>query len=98
MNSAMTQAVLRAGNLAGEKELAAAERVSDTDENVTAKAVDLCLFLASDASKGITGRLISAQWDNWREWPSHLQELVGSDLYTLRRIAGRDRGQSWGDL
>ncbi|MDR1375312.1 MAG: SDR family oxidoreductase [Holosporaceae bacterium] len=57
----------------------------------------LAVFLASDASNGITGRLISAQWDNWREWPNHLEELRDSDLYTLRRITGKDRGQTWGD-
>ena len=61
------------------------------------KAADLAVFLASDAARGITGRLISAVWDKWDEWPEHLDELSGSDLYTLRRIAGRDRGQSWGD-
>jgi NAD(P)-dependent dehydrogenase (short-subunit alcohol dehydrogenase family) len=61
------------------------------------KGADLALFLASPASDGITGKLISAVWDNWEEWPAHIQELSGSDAYTLRRIAGRDRGFSWGD-
>lgn len=58
---------------------------------------DLAVFLASDASNGITGRLISAQWDKWEDWPEHLAELTDSDLYTLRRITGRDRGKTWGD-
>jgi NAD(P)-dependent dehydrogenase (short-subunit alcohol dehydrogenase family) len=57
----------------------------------------LAVFLASDASNGITGRLISAKWDNWREWPNHLEELKNSDLYTLRRVTGKDRGKTWGD-
>jgi 3-oxoacyl-[acyl-carrier protein] reductase len=57
----------------------------------------LCLFLASSASDGLTGRLISAVWDNYEDWPNHLDELKASDIYTLRRITGRDRGQSWGD-
>jgi 3-oxoacyl-[acyl-carrier protein] reductase len=61
------------------------------------KGADLAVFLASDAARGITGRLISAVWDKWDEWPEHLDKLSGSDLYTLRRITGRDRGQSWGD-
>jgi 3-oxoacyl-[acyl-carrier protein] reductase len=42
--------------------------------------------------------LISAEWDNWEEWPNNLDQLKNSDLYTLRRITGRDRGQQWGDL
>jgi NAD(P)-dependent dehydrogenase (short-subunit alcohol dehydrogenase family) len=57
----------------------------------------LCLFLASPASDGLTGKLISAVWDRYEEWPKHLDELRGSDLYTLRRITGRDRGTAWGD-
>jgi 3-oxoacyl-[acyl-carrier protein] reductase len=60
-------------------------------------AASLCVFLAASASDGISGRLISAQWDRWEDWPSHLSELNGSDLYTLRRITGRDRGALWGD-
>ena len=62
------------------------------------KAIELIDFLAGDASSGITGKLISAEWDNWAEWPNHLEDLKSSDLYTLRRITGRDRGQNWGDL
>ena len=61
------------------------------------KGAELALFLASPASDGITAKLISAVWDNWEQWPEHLQELSGSDAYTLRRIAGRDRGFTWGD-
>ena len=57
----------------------------------------LAVFLASDASNGITGKLISAVWDDWAHWPEHLDDLRTSDVYTLRRIAGRDRGLSWGD-
>ena len=58
---------------------------------------ELALFLASDASNNISGKLISAVWDNWEHWPEHLDELRNSDAYTLRRIAGRDRGLLWGD-
>ena len=58
---------------------------------------DLALFLASAASDGITGKLISAVWDNWEHWSEHKDELSSSDVYTLRRIVGRDRGFLWGD-
>ncbi len=61
------------------------------------RGAELALFLASAASDGITGKLISAVWDDWEHWPEHLEELSSSDVYTLRRIAGRDRGFSWGD-
>lgn len=61
------------------------------------RGAELALFLASAASDGITGKLISAVWDDWEHWPEHLNELSSSDVYTLRRIAGRDRGFEWGD-
>ena len=61
------------------------------------RGAELSLFLASEASDGITGKLISAVWDNWEHWPEHLEDLSSSDAYTLRRIVGRDRGFEWGD-
>jgi NAD(P)-dependent dehydrogenase (short-subunit alcohol dehydrogenase family) len=62
-----------------------------------AHAAELAVFLASALSDGITGKLISALWDKWDAWPAHLDALQGSDLYTLRRITGRERGAEWGD-
>jgi NAD(P)-dependent dehydrogenase (short-subunit alcohol dehydrogenase family) len=61
------------------------------------RAVELALFLASSYSDGITGKLISAAWDNWEEWPNHISELDKTDAFTLRRIIGRDRNIDWGD-
>ena len=60
-------------------------------------AAELAVFLGSKDSDGITGKLISAVWDRWESWPKHLDELNGSDAYTLRRVVGRDRGFDWGD-
>ena len=59
---------------------------------------DLVVFLASSVSDGITGKLISAPWDKWNDWPEHLEELRISDVYSLRRIVGSDRGFDWGDV
>jgi NAD(P)-dependent dehydrogenase (short-subunit alcohol dehydrogenase family) len=56
------------------------------EDDAYKKAVSLCLFLASSDSNGITGKLISAAWDNWEEFPKHKDELKNSDLYTLRRV------------
>jgi 3-oxoacyl-[acyl-carrier protein] reductase len=64
----------------------------------SSKLFNLCDFLLSDMSEGITGKLISAEWDNWAEWLNHLSEIRNTDLYTLRRITGRDRDQGWGDV
>ena len=60
-------------------------------------AIDLSMFLSSNSSDGITGKLISAIWDNWQDWNQHLDELNNSDIYSLRRITGKDRGFDWGD-
>ena len=62
------------------------------------KGAELALFLASPASDGITGKLISAIWDKWEDWVEHIDELAKSDAYTLRRISGRERGFDWGDV
>lgn len=57
----------------------------------------LAVFLGSSQSDGITGKLISAVWDDWASFPAHLDELSKSDVYTLRRIVAKDRGFAWGD-
>lgn len=57
---------------------------------------ELAVWLASAASDGITGRLLSAKWDPWRDLPEHRADLE-SDIYTLRRIVPADRGHGWGD-
>jgi NAD(P)-dependent dehydrogenase (short-subunit alcohol dehydrogenase family) len=81
----------------GEKLFAKSSAKADSASDTTEQAIELIEFLASDESSGISGKLISAEWDNWSEWPNYLTELKSSDLYTLRRVTGRDRGQSWGD-
>jgi 3-oxoacyl-[acyl-carrier protein] reductase len=53
-------------------------------------AAALCVFLASAASDGITGKLISAQWDPWKD-PEKFRALATGDIYTLRRIVPEDR-------
>jgi 3-oxoacyl-[acyl-carrier protein] reductase len=56
----------------------------------------LAVFLATRASDGITGRLLSAVWDAWQDLPARRDELARSDVYTLRRIVPGDRGKDWG--
>ncbi|OBH21157.1 SDR family oxidoreductase [Mycolicibacter terrae] len=60
------------------------------------RAAALCVFLASAASDGLTGKLISAVWDPWDTLPAHAAVLGESDIYTLRRIVPQDRGEDWG--
>jgi NAD(P)-dependent dehydrogenase (short-subunit alcohol dehydrogenase family) len=56
----------------------------------------VAVYLASAQSDGITGKLISAQWDPWEKLHEFKGDL-GGDIYTLRRIVPKDRGKKWGD-
>ena len=85
----------------GDFRLAPAARELWQDDRLVAlppKSLDCLIYLVEHRERAV-GRdeLISAVWDHWECWPNHIKELAGSDLYTLRRIAGRDRGLSWGD-
>jgi hypothetical protein len=57
---------------------------------------NLAVYLAGAESNGITGKLISAQWDPWEKLQEYKDDL-GGDIYTLRRIVPKDRGKKWGD-
>ncbi|CAA6605044.1 (S)-1-phenylethanol dehydrogenase Ped [Rhodospirillaceae bacterium LM-1] len=60
------------------------------------KGAALCVWLASGDSDGLTGKLISAPWDPWPGFEGHRDALENSDVYTLRRVMPKDRGQDWG--
>jgi NAD(P)-dependent dehydrogenase (short-subunit alcohol dehydrogenase family) len=62
------------------------------------RGAELAVFLASSASDGLTGKLISAVWDPWEHFTEHMDDLKRTDIYTLRRILPKDRGCSWGEL
>ena len=98
MPSRMQEEIMRTPGMENTKDYLVAENSLFTKNLVGKRFLELCDFLISNKSQGITGKLISADWDNWRDWPNHLTELESSDLYTLRRITSRDRGQEWGDL
>ena len=98
MATDMLAIVQQAGvEVAGEREIAAARKALEGGNKTLLAAVELTVFLASSAGQGVTGKLISALWDNWQDFPDHAGELGASDVYTLRRITGRDRGILWSD-
>jgi NAD(P)-dependent dehydrogenase (short-subunit alcohol dehydrogenase family) len=93
LNTRMLDEVLEAGpEKVGKDFYERAVKQKDTGGVPLHRGAELAVFLASSASDGITGKLISAVWDNWEQWPEHLEKLSSSDVYTLRRIVGRDRG------
>ena len=96
MNTAMHRAVLDAGaELAGRREHLLAVEQQRTGGAPPQRTADLCVFLASSAAEGISGRLISAVWDPWQTMGQRREELAASDVYTLRRIVPEDRGMAW---
>jgi NAD(P)-dependent dehydrogenase (short-subunit alcohol dehydrogenase family) len=58
---------------------------------------ELSVYLASAASDGVSGKLISAVWDPWPALHEHSRDLMDTDIYTLRRIVPKDRGMKWDD-
>jgi 3-oxoacyl-[acyl-carrier protein] reductase len=56
------------------------------------KGAALAVFLGARESDGISGRLISAVWDDWQNLPSRREQIAKSDVFTLRRIVPKDRG------
>jgi 3-oxoacyl-[acyl-carrier protein] reductase len=96
MNTAMMRETVSAGpERAGADYQRALETMQKDSAATAQRAAELCLFLASDESAGLTGRLLSAVWDPWQRLPEHMREIATSDVYTLRRIVPKDRGQEW---
>jgi 3-oxoacyl-[acyl-carrier protein] reductase len=98
LNTRMLDEVLQVGpDKVGQAFYERAVKQKEDGGTSLTKGAELALFLASGASDGITGKLISAVWDNWEQWPQYLGQLAQSDVYTLRRITGKDRGFKWSD-
>jgi 3-oxoacyl-[acyl-carrier protein] reductase len=97
INTAMLDEIIAAGpERVGEEYYQRALRQRDEGGAPVEQAAALAVWLASPASDGITGKLISAVWDPWRDLAAHRDDLAGTDVYTLRRIVPKDRGLAWG--
>ena len=95
MKTEILKEVVCAGvQAAGEREYEQARTASASDLAMN-RAAELITFLASPRSAPITGKLISAVWDPWRDLESRAEELNASDIYTLRRIVPADRCKVW---
>ncbi len=78
----MTDQVLAAGDRAGWREVEDAQHVRITGGVPAEKQIELALFLASEESNHITGRLIHVLDD----WKRLRDAAVKPELYTLRRV------------
>jgi two-component SAPR family response regulator len=54
-------------------------------DDVPARAAELVAYLVAGEGRNVTGKLISAVWDNWQKL--HLRSDLSGDIFTLRRIA-----------
>jgi 3-oxoacyl-[acyl-carrier protein] reductase len=98
LNTRLLDEVLAAGpEKVGAAFYQASVRQQETGGDSLDRGADLCVWLASPASRGLTGKLLSAKWDPWRELGARAADLRSSDMYTLRRIVPADRGLAWGD-
>ncbi|MEO8126980.1 MAG: SDR family oxidoreductase [Bryobacteraceae bacterium] len=96
LNTRLLDEVLAAGpESVGADFYQRAAKQKETGGATLETGASLCAFLVSSQSDGITGRLISAVWDPWRDLPGRIGELNSTDIYTLRRIIPSDRGLDW---
>lgn len=79
----------------GELEYARIQQLAQHSDDALKRAAELAVFLISQESDGISGRLVSAVWDRWETLPDRRAILNESDIYTLRRIVPKDRGYDW---
>ena len=77
----MTDQILSAGDRAGWREIEAARQVRMTGGVPAEKQIELALFLASNQSNHITGRMIHVD-DDWKKLK---EKSITAELYRLRR-------------
>ncbi len=88
VDTKLQDSVLAAGEKAGDL-LQRISRLRETGEGGTPREVpaELSVFLASDDSRNLTGRLISAPNDKWESWTEQrLAEIMAKPWFTLRRL------------
>jgi 3-oxoacyl-[acyl-carrier protein] reductase len=88
VDTRLQDAVLAAGERAGEL-LPRVRRLRETGDGGAPRelAADLAVFLAGEASNGLTGKLIAAPHDGWESWNGkRIGELMALPWFTLRRM------------
>jgi NAD(P)-dependent dehydrogenase (short-subunit alcohol dehydrogenase family) len=87
VKSRMWDDLRASGAAAGAK---AIEELKNMDANggvPPQRAAALAVFLASDRSNGLSGRLISAIHDKWEECAPRIPDIMASEAGTLRRVS-----------
>ena len=86
INSRMWEELRKAGETAGAKAIEELKQMDESGGVSPERAADLAVFLASERSNGLTGRLISAVHDKWNEIDGRVADLIPADAWTLRRV------------
>ena len=86
VNSRMWDEMRAAGPAGGLKLMEEVTRMDETGGASPDCAARLAVFLASERSDKLTGRLLSALWDDWQHLEGRLEEIAGSEAWTLRRV------------
>lgn len=80
--TSMTDEILHAGNRAGWKEMEDAVQVRQTGGILPERQIQLALFLASEQSNHVSGKLLHVN-DDWKRLGA---ENIHPEIYTLRRV------------
>ena len=96
LNTRLLDEILEAGpDKVGEQFYSQALKQKEKGGSPLQPGADLAVYLASEQSNGISGLLISAIWDNWQTLHERKDQVMSSDVYTLRRIIDKERGFNW---
>ena len=88
VNTRLQDDVLAAGERAGDL-LARIRRLRESGEGGVPRELpaELVVFLASEDSNGLTGKLIAAPHDGWQSWDAdRIAEVMSAPWFTLRRM------------
>ncbi|HXX22855.1 MAG TPA: SDR family oxidoreductase [Terriglobia bacterium] len=86
VRSRMWDEMRAAGEAGGPKLLEELKRMEETGGTSPDRAASLAVFLASERSNRLTGRLLSAVWDDWEHITNRMEEIAASEAFTLRRV------------
>ena len=86
VRSRMWDELAKAGAAGGPQALQELKKMAETGGVPAQRGAALALFLASNDSKDLSGRLISAAYDPWEQFGPNISEIMATDQGTLRRI------------